>query len=95
MVDPVGAKPVTQDRSLARVAQASPVARSRPVVQDPSETPAAGGLAALITDYAATPPVDVERVAEIRQAIANKTYPIVAETVADRMIAIKLYWRPE
>lgn len=95
MVDPVGAKPVTQERSIARVVQTAPIARSRSVVQNDAETPVAGGIAGLVAEYAATPPVDLERVAKIRQAIANNSYPIVAETIADRLIAIKLNWKPQ
>ncbi len=95
MVDPVGIKPVTHERSLARVAQTAPITRSRSVVQDDAETPVAGGIAGLVAQYAATAPVDVNRVAEIRDAIAKGDYPIVAETVADRLIAIKLNWKPQ
>lgn len=95
MVDPVGAKPVTQERSVARIAHAAPVARSRSALQDGTETPIAGAAAGFVAEYAATPPVDLERVAKIRQAIANNSYPIVAETIADRLIAIKLNWKPQ
>lgn len=95
MVDPIGAKPVSQERSLARVAQAGPIARSRSVVQDDAEIPVAGGIASLIADFAAKPPVDVERVAQIRHAIATNSYPIAAETIADRLIAIKMNWKPQ
>lgn len=95
MVDPVGAKPVTQERSIARVAQTAPIARSRSVVQDDIETPVAGGIAGLVAEYADKAPIDLERVAKIRQAIANNSYPIVAETIADRLIAIKMNWKPQ
>ncbi len=95
MVDPIGAKPITQERSVARLSQAAPVARSRSVVEDRSDGIVAGGLASVIADYAATPPVDLGRVAKIRSAIANHSYPIVAETIADRLIAIKLNWKPQ
>lgn len=95
MVDPVGIKPVAQERSLARVAQTAPITRSRSVVQDDPETPVAGGIAGLVAEYAASAPVDRSRVAEIRDAIAKGNYPIVAETVADRLIAIKLNWKPQ
>lgn len=95
MVDPVGAKPVTQERSVARVAQTTPIARSRSAVQDDADTVVAGGVASLVADYAAKPPIDEERVAQIRRAIATNSYPIVAETIADRLIAIKLNWKPQ
>ncbi len=94
MVDPVGTRPVTQGRSVEPVARATSFAAPRALVDRRSE-PAGSGIAALVADYAATPPVDLERVAKIRHAIENNTYPIVAETIADRLIAIKLNWKPE
>ncbi len=95
MVDPVGAKPVTQERSVARLSQAAPVSRSRSVVDDHGDLPVTGSLASVVADYASSAPVDLERVAKIRHAIANNSYPIVAETIADRLIAIKLNWKPQ
>ncbi|OYY73106.1 flagellar biosynthesis anti-sigma factor FlgM [Sphingomonas sp. 28-63-12] len=95
MVDPVGAKPVTQDRLVAAVARTAPIVRSRSVVQDQAEPATGGGLAGLVAEYAAKPPVDLDRVARVRQAIANHAYPILPETVADRLIAIRLNWKPE
>jgi negative regulator of flagellin synthesis FlgM len=38
-------------------------------------------------------PVDHERVAKIKQAFASGTYPIAPETVADRLLALKLDWK--
>ena len=38
------------------------------------------------------PPVDAARVAEIRKAIADGTFPILPATIADRMLALKLDW---
>lgn len=95
MVDPIGAKPVAQDRSLAAVAKTAPVDRSRSVVQNEAEAAPSGRLAGLVAEFAAKPPVDAERVARIRHAIANNSYPILPETVADRLIAIRLNWKPE
>lgn len=37
-----------------------------------------------------TPPVDAERVAEIREALRDGRYPIVPAKIADAMIAAKL-----
>ena len=36
---------------------------------------------------AGDPPVDVERVAQIRKAVENGTYPIMPAKIADEMIA--------
>lgn len=95
MVEPVGAKPVTQGRVVTLVERSAPVERSRSAVNTQPDLPATGGLASLIADYAATPPVDLDRVAKIRHAIESNAYPIIAETVADRLIAIKLNWKPQ
>lgn len=49
-----------------------------------SESPAVDAAAAL--DPGA-PPIDAERVAMIRRAVENGTYPIVPAQIADAMIA--------
>lgn len=41
---------------------------------------------------AAQPPVDMDRVAEIKKAIAQGNFPILPATIADQMIALKLDW---
>lgn len=48
---------------------------------------AAGGLALSDALEPGAPPVDVERVAEIRKAIEQGTYPLVPHRIADAMIA--------
>ncbi len=95
MVDPVSTRPVTLGRSVAPLAKASHVAAPRSAVDAGSDAAAATGIGALVADYAATPPVDLDRVAKIRHAIETNSYPIIAETVADRLIAIKLNWKPQ
>lgn len=95
MVDPVSSRPVTLGRSVAPLAQTSPVAPARSAVDTSADAAATPGIASLVSDYAAKPPVDLERVAQIRHAIETNRYPIVAETVADRLIAIKLNWKPQ
>ncbi|MBY0520603.1 MAG: flagellar biosynthesis anti-sigma factor FlgM [Sphingomonas sp.] len=93
MVDPVGTKPVGNDRWAAPIDSVAPVQATRSTAQG-SDTAPANGLSRVITDLAAAPPVDLDRVRTIRQAIANRTYPIVPETIADRLIALKLNWSP-
>lgn len=39
---------------------------------------------------ATTPPVDAERVAEIRRAIEDGSYPVIPTRIADAMIAARL-----
>ncbi len=96
MVDPIGAKPVTAaDRRVAPV-QTSVASAPAPVAPVPAApaTVATAATVALARSLAAQPPVDTDRVARIRAAIANGTYPILPETVADRLIALKLDWNP-
>lgn len=45
------------------------------------------------TDDWQTPPVDNARVAEIREALRDGTYPIVPAKIADALIAAKLTLR--
>jgi len=44
---------------------------------------------------AASAPVDTDRVAKIKKAIADGNFPIVPATIADRLIALKLQWHPD
>ncbi len=79
----------------------TPIARSRPVGTDaarlPIGAPAAPGsavsppaepgvIAAAVTAGSA-PPVDQERVAQIRTAVREGNYPLVPAKVADALIA--------
>ncbi|MBY0581454.1 MAG: flagellar biosynthesis anti-sigma factor FlgM [Sphingomonas sp.] len=92
MVEAVGAKPVTTvDRRVAPVAPSVAVAPApKPVPEETSGATAS----AIARDLAAQAPVNAERVARIRKAIAEGRYPIAPETVADRLIALKLEWSP-
>ena len=55
--------------------------------QTPSPAPAPDARVAASPVSAGQPPVDVERVAQIRKAVEEGTYPIVPTRVADAMIA--------
>ncbi len=94
MVDPIGAKPVAAERRVSPVEAAVPAKGAPGVTAHHQETAIARGLSSAVTDLSSSPPVDSDRVSRIRQAIANQTYPIVAETIADRLIALKLNWNP-
>lgn len=92
MVDPITIRPVTGKHSAA---VATPSVAPRPgTVPAPADKAQAlaSPLSALIADYAAKPPIDEERVARIRHAIATNSYPITPETIADRLLALKLNW---
>jgi len=92
MVESIGLKSVSGDVGVARVATVPPVASAK---VPPRETAAsadvssAGGLAKAM---AATPPVDTDRVALIKQALANGQYPILPAKIADSLIALRLDW---
>ncbi|QHL90161.1 flagellar biosynthesis anti-sigma factor FlgM [Sphingomonas changnyeongensis] len=43
-------------------------------------------------EMAARPPVDADRVAEIRRALEEGRFPITPARIADRLIAAKMLW---
>ncbi len=99
MVDSIGAKPsVAGDRSVARIATATPTTAVQTPVQ-PQATPASSQPSvlsdslALAKTMASAPPVNESRVAEIKKAIASNTFPILPATIADRLMALKLSWK--
>lgn len=49
-------------------------------------------IASTAKDFASSPPVDLERIAKIRKAIADGNFPIYPSTIADRLIASKYDW---
>lgn len=98
MVDSIGNKATAvTDRRLASVTTTQASATT-----SVSETEAAGTTAAVdsqsATDLsramASEAPVDSDRVAEIRKAVQDGTFPIVPAQIADRLIALKLQWSP-
>ncbi len=91
MVDQVGWKATaplartsvsTVSTTPIRVAETPPVAASTDIAQ----------TAGLTQQLAAEPPVDAERVARIKAAIAAGKFPILPSTIADRLLAFKLEW---
>ena len=86
MVDPIGLKPIpTSDRKVAVVA--------RTPATTPVNTPeTAAKPLTTAQELAAAPPVDYERVARIRKAIAEGNFPIKPAQIADRLIAAKFDW---
>ncbi len=91
MIDPIGVKPATvqgnrvDPRETAKVAPLQPVRASQPAVVETSARETARALAA-------RPPVDAERVQQIKKALEDGRYPIVPARIADRMIAAQLRW---
>lgn len=97
MVDSIGAKPsVAGDRSVARVAAATPTTIVQTPVQlqaqaQPQASVRSDSLA-LAKSMASAPPVNATRVAEIKKAIASGNFPILPATIADRLMALSLAW---
>lgn len=96
MIDPIGIKP--QGVSERRLPQASSVAAvegasraGKPEASVVAET----GLTQLARELAAKPPVDQERVEQIRKAIADGSFPIIPAKIADRLIAAQYEWISE
>lgn len=91
MVDPVGSKPVSPVRGLAPLTKAAPVrpAGNNVAGADEAERSAVAGLA---REMAGSAPVDAARVAELRRAIADGSFSVRAEEVADRLMALRTAW---
>ena len=93
MVDPVASKAPAETVRIAATTPTAPVA----VTAHPASpatgiaTAQTGGLA---RSMAASAPVDTDRVATIKKAIAEGRFPILPATIADRLIALKLQWKP-
>ncbi len=95
MVDPITAKAVTttQDRLVVPVA---PTSQPAGATSRPSETTIRQlDLSALAFEFGKASPVDEKRVEEVKRAVRNGTYPIAPETIADRLLALKLNWSPK
>ncbi|ODP39043.1 flagellar biosynthesis anti-sigma factor FlgM [Sphingomonas turrisvirgatae] len=90
MVDPVGFKPASFNPRLAPVAPAAPVKGA----QTATQVAQASTAASLTQAAAASAPVDADRVAKIKKAIADGKFPLVPSTIADRLLALKLQWNP-
>ena len=81
-------------RAVARVAPPAAASPALPVTQAQRERSTAdiASLSGIATQLAARPPVDVDRVREIKHAIANGTFPILPATIADRLLALRYNW---
>jgi negative regulator of flagellin synthesis FlgM len=76
-------------RPIAAGERAQIEARARPAAT--GSTPARGiSLEVTGAAEAASPPVDAERVAQIREALRDGTYPLVPTRIVDAMIAAQV-----
>ena len=97
MVDVSGTKGAANDRAVARVlearaVQATPQPASAPTGTPQRAAPDVALLSGVAAELAAKPPVDTDRVQQIKRAIANGTFPILPATVADRLLAVRYEW---
>ena len=86
MVDPIGWK-ATRPATRTTAALPMPPARA-------AAAPATVAATGVARQLAASPPVDLERVARIKKAIADGDFPVISSTIADRLLALKLEWNP-
>lgn len=95
MVDSIGLKPsASVDRRLAPVTNVTATQPVETVVQERVAPTDGSTLKTLAQAAAQKPVVDHERVAQIRKAIADGKFPLIPSTVADRLLALKMEWRP-
>lgn len=78
---PKGVMPGLRAQSAARVAGPAPVQAEASAAQ-PAEVPVS-----TVASAGAEPPIDHDRVDEIRRAIETGRYPVVPTRIADAMIA--------
>lgn len=95
MVDAISAQAGKAiDRRSPLVDAAAPVAGAPApdgvVAHD--NAPSGSVVAAIARDLAAAPPVDSDKVARLRDAVATGSYPINPATLADRLIALQQEW---
>ena len=93
MVDSIGSVPFApSDRRIAPVDAVATVAAPTTSADHTARAEAPEQLVSVNRVSAGDAPIDLERVARIRRAIAEGRYPLNPETVADRLIALKLDW---
>jgi len=93
MVDSIGAKPsIAVDRRVVPVAATTTPTAVVSVAKDSGGDTADVTMTAIASEQAQSAPVDSDRVAMIRRAVANGTFPINPARIADQMIAMKYEW---
>lgn len=92
MIDPIGVKPGTvQDRPVALGRETNVVALG-PVRSVEAAAIAETEVRAAAREMAAKPPVDADRVQQIKRALEEGRFPITPSLIADRLIAAQLSW---
>lgn len=90
MIDPIGttAGTVRTGRNETGESKVVPLPQARGAQPVAPETGAREAARAM----AARPPVDADRVQQIKRALQDGRYPIVPAKIADRIIAAQLRW---
>lgn len=95
MVESIGSTPLNGSGSVSRVAApaAAPTVQAT-LKKAAQQAPATADtqLSNLAKKLASSPPIDSDRVGEIRKAIQNGSFPILPATIADRLLALKMNW---
>lgn len=91
MIDPIGVKPGTV-QGVRSEPTGTKVVPLQPVAAPQATVTAETSLRETAKAMAARPPVDAERVQQIKRALAEGRYPIVPAKIADRLIAAQLRW---
>ena len=93
MVDPIGSKPVSPlDARVAPVAAGAPAANVARVADPRDDAATASSVAEAARRAAAAPPLDHDRVAVLRAAIASGDYRPAPQAIADKMLGARQEW---
>lgn len=94
-MDPIGSKPVPgSDRSVAAVTRIASAPAATPFARAIDPAPGASQLTTLARELSAQTPVDLDRVARIKQAVSDGNFTVHPAKIADRLIALKHDWTP-
>ena len=93
MVDSIGPKGSTPTARIAPVLGAAAAAKIASAVATPEQqSQVSHPVGQLAQELSARPPVDADRVARLRKAIAEGSYQLDSIKVADRLLALKGEW---
>ena len=93
MVDPIGPKGSTPGTRIAPVLGAAAAAKIASAIATPeAQTRAGSPVGHLAQELASKAPVDVDRVDRLRRSIAEGSFTVDPEMVAERLIALKGEW---
>jgi negative regulator of flagellin synthesis FlgM len=92
MIDPIGVTPGTIPSSRVDGNGTSKVVRLDEVRAPEQAVVAETSARETAKALSARPPVDAERVQQIKRALAEGRYPLVPAKIADRLIAAQMRW---